>query len=141
MPTCSRPPKDSLSRWKSTGGKFKDESPTASGPLRYRSSLQNPAFCLSRFSFRTRGGWLLLGSSPPRRRSTPPLPASAGPFPLYSRPGHPTLTGPCAHAWLLTSCHSTGKLHSARHRCAPTSRWMHWRTLLSPSLRASLLPR
>ena len=78
--------------------------------------------------------------SSPTSINPPPLPTSAGPFPLYSKPGHPTLTGPCAHAWLLTSCHSTGRLHSAPPRCAPSSRWTHWRTLLSPSLRASLLP-
>ena len=127
--TCSRPPKVFLTRWRSVGGKCKDGSPTASGPPLCRSLPQNPPFRHSQFSFRTRGGWLLFGSSPPRRRSTPPRPASAGPFPLYSRPGRPTLIAPCAHAWLLTSCHSTGKLRSAPPQCAPISRWMYWRIL------------
>ena len=114
--TCSHLPKDFLTRWKSIGGKCKDGSPIASGPPLCRSSPQNHAFRHSQFSFRIRGRWLLLVSSPPRRRSTPPRPASTGPFQLYSRPGHPTLIGPCAHAWLLTSCHSTGKLRSTHQQ-------------------------
>ena len=94
-------------------------------PLQCRFSPLRRAFHLSLFYSHTKDGWLLSGSSPHRHPSTPPRPASAGPFPLYSRPGRLTPIGPCAQVWLLTSCHSTGKLRSAPPQCVPISRWMH----------------
>ena len=112
VPTCSHPPKGFLIRWKSIGGKCRDGSPTPSGPLPCRFSLQNRACQHSQSFSRTKDGWLLLGSSPPRHLSTPHRPASAGPFRLYSRPGRRTLIRPCARASIITSCHSTGRLRS-----------------------------
>ena len=101
--TCSHPPKGSITSSRSIGGKCRDGSPTVSDPLPCRFSLRNRAFHHSRSFSRIKDGWLLLGSSPRRRLSTPPQPAFADSSQLYSRPWHRSLTGPCVDAWILMS--------------------------------------
>ena len=68
-------------------------------------AADNRAYRHSRSFSCTQAGWLLLGSSPPRRLSTPLLAVFAGRSRDYSRPGPQTPTGPYADAWIPMSCH------------------------------------